>query len=434
MDKAKLLALIAKKEARKQELNAKANASEDVTELRSINTELTDLNNEIVELRTMAEAIPDAPPATLPAGTEQRGAERTPQGSFNPLGTYGGVTEQRAKTDFDKVLEMPATNDVEKTEMRQALFKTSEYRSAFLKSLKVPHSQLQLTDGEKRALTIATGSGGAAVPTTTYDMIVKRLIQVSAIFGRISKTYIPENIVLPVANPQIAALWSDSAPAGLISGTASDDTIGSVALGSYPLSKFANVKAQLLFMAIDAFEAYLVQVISDQLAVAIENAIINGTGTSQPTGIIPGVTWTVGSNSATWAKSAQVGYTDLVGARKLLKLYRNNGVWIMNQNMEAQMYEITNSIGQPMFTTNPITGLITNPLGMELIIDYYMPDNTIIAGNLDYYFMNISRNPEITTDDSSGFMTTSRNFRGTMFCDAKPALSEAFVMLSQATS
>jgi len=62
-----------------------------------------------------------------------------------------------------------------------------------------------------------------------------------------------------------------------------------------------------------------------------------------------------------------------------------------------------------------------------------MPDNTILLMNPDYYYMNINQNPTITADDSAGFLSTSRVYRGTMFLDAKPALSAAFVKLTKAS-
>ena len=57
--KKKFLAILAKKEARKQELGTKINATEDIKELRAINTELETLNAEIAELRTAIDAMPD---------------------------------------------------------------------------------------------------------------------------------------------------------------------------------------------------------------------------------------------------------------------------------------------------------------------------------------------------------------------------------------
>ncbi|SEJ60221.1 phage major capsid protein, HK97 family [Propionispira arboris] len=425
MDKKKLLELIAKKEARKAALDTKSSTCEDVTELRSMNNELTDLNGEIAELRSIIATIEDPPqPGTEP---EKRGSTQQPVGGFKPLGTFN-VTPSSEQRGIDKVLAMSVSSEEEKAEMRSALFACEEYRSGYLKNL----AGKGLNDVEKRALSTAAGSGGAAVPTTTYDLILKRLTQTSAIFGLIKKSYIPGNVALPVADPQVAAGWTDSAPAALMSGTTEDDTIGSVTLGAFPLSKFAAVKGQLLIMAIDAFETYIVSAIADQLAIALENSILNGTGLNQPSGILTGVTWNT-KNSLTFAKSG-LGYDDLVDTRALLGLYRSNAVWIVNNNTEAQLFKIKTTQGQPLFTQNPITGLISNPLGIPYIVDYYLPDDTILCANLDYYYMNINQNPIITADDSAGFLSTSRIYRGTMFLDAKPALNQAFVKLTKSST
>lgn len=434
--KEKLKKMLAGLEARKSGLLEKNKTSQDAVELRSINMELEVLNGQITEMRGMLAEIPDDPaPAAAPTATdpapqpESRSAAPQPQGGVSILGTYGmgstATPDGSEKRGIDAIFAMPASTETEKAEMRSALFAASEYRSGYLKVLS---GRTNLTDTEKRALTAATGSGGAAVPTTTYDMIIKRMQQTSALFGLIRKTFIPGNVVLPVANAQTAAQWTDTAPT-----SDSDDTLSQVALSSFALSKFAKVKGQLLIMAIDAFETYVVSAVADQLAIACESVILNGTGVNQPTGIFTGVTWDA-TNSATWAKAGAVGYDDLVGAKALLGLYRANATWVFNAAMEAAIYKIKTTVNQPLFTQNPITGLISNPLGFPYVVDYYMPDNTVLLFNPDYYYMNINQNPTILADDSAGFLSTSRVYRGTMFMDAKPALSAAFVKLSEATA
>ncbi|MFT9056814.1 MAG: phage major capsid protein [Ethanoligenens sp.] len=438
MNKKRLEKLLATKEQRKTELVNKSKTSTDVIELRGINAELESLNGEIAELRGIIAEMPDEP-AALP--TEQRSATSIPA---NPTPKEAATAEQRAQMigqvqrgagtiisnplvanpearGIDTVFSMPTATPEQTAEMRHALFSAAEYRTGFFKVLA---GRTDLTDTEKRALTTASNSGGAAVPTTTYDLIIKRMQQTSALFGLINKTYLPGNVVLPVANAQTAAQWSDTAP-----GTDQDDTLSQVSLGAFALSKFAKVKGQLILMAIDALETYIVSAVGDQLAIAVENSILNGTGSSQPTGILAGVTFD-STNSATY--TASLGYDDMVDAKKLLGLYRANAVWVCNANMEAQIYKIKTTVNQPLFTQNPITGLIANPLGFPLVVDYYMPDDTILLMNPDYYYMNINQNPTITADDSAGFLSTSRVYRGTMFLDGKPALSDAFVKLTKA--
>lgn len=434
--KKKLQKMLEQKEQRKKDLLAKSVASTDIVEVRSINAEMETLNGEIAELRGMIDTMPDdaAPAATSTEGmtpeqiaaAEQRSQmiARVQAGAGTPIVTP--MTQpQEQRTGIDAVLTMPVGTPEQTAEMRNALFGTAEYRTGYFKALA---GRSDLTDVEKRALTTAANSGGAAVPTTTYDLIIKRMTQTSALFGLIRKTYLPGNVVLPVANAQTAAQWSSEAP-----GTDQDDTLSQVSLGAYALSKFAKVKGQLILMAIDALETYIVSAISDQLAIAVENAILSGTGTNQPTGILTGVTFDA-TNSKTWAKGSNVGYDDLVDAKSLLGLYRSNAVWVMNANMEAQIYKVKTTVNQPLFTQNPITGLIANPLGFPMVVDYYMPDNTILLMNPDYYYMNINQNPQILADDSAGFLSTSRMYRGTMYLDAKPALSAAFVKLTQATA
>lgn len=439
MHKKKLLDMIAKKEARKKELSEKAKTSQDVAELRSINAEMESLNGDIAELRGMADSIPEEPvPAVPPVASGDEGkrskevedaeARRAGAQKLNPLaairiGTGTSATDPD-KRGFDDVLKMATDTPEQKAEMRHALFSAPEYRSGYFKMLA---GRKDFTDVEKRALTTASDSGGAAVPTTTFNMIIQRMQQTSALFGLLKPTYLPGNVVLPVANAQTAAEWTDEAPA-----TDKDDTLTSVSLTAYALSKFAKVKGQLILMAIDALETYIVRAIGDQLAIAVENAILNGTGTKQPTGILTGVAWTDGKNSATFTD--KLDYDNMVDAKKMLGLYRSNAVWVVNAAMEAAIYKIKTTVNQPLFTQNPITGLISNPLGFPLVVDYYMPDDTILLFNPDYYFMNINQNPMIEANDSAGFMTTSRVFRGTLFADAKPTLSEAFVKMTKATA
>jgi len=393
--KDKLLKLLAAKEARKVELNTRSNASTDLVEVRSIGQEIDAINIEIAEFRSMIAGIPDETPPAVPGVTatvpipEQRQVA-IPQGQLNVLGTYGvaavpGPVARSEERSLDDIIKLP------KEEMRGELFGMAEYRSGYLKSLQGK----QLTEVEQRAITTAAGSGGAAVPTTTYDMIIKKLQQVSVLFPLISVTYIPGNVTLPVANAKTAALWSDEVFES--NGSTGDDTVAGVSLSGFTLAKYAKVSAAAMAMTISAFETYLVGQISDQLAIAIENAILNGLGPTpggalkpQPTGIMLGVTWGV-DNSVTWPLADPLGYDDLVDARALLKTpYRPFAKWVMNSNMEAALFKVKDLQGRPIFTQSPQNGFEPRILNHPYIVDDYMPDNTVMFAALNYYYMNFS--------------------------------------------
>ena len=96
MNKKKLIALLGKKEARKAELVKKSDSSEDVAELRSINTELDTLNNEIAELRGIIDAMPEDEDLQIDTQVEKRS---TPQGQLNVIGTYGVGNGQKSEDE-----------------------------------------------------------------------------------------------------------------------------------------------------------------------------------------------------------------------------------------------------------------------------------------------------------------------------------------------
>lgn len=125
MNKKKLLALLAKKEARKAELGTKATTTEDVAELRGINTELEGLNDEIAELRGIIDAMPDEKEGLGDGEGEQRS---TPQGQLNVISTYGvgpgtGSPDEKRQEDLTKKYE---TRGADLKEKRSVTFEIDE--------------------------------------------------------------------------------------------------------------------------------------------------------------------------------------------------------------------------------------------------------------------------------------------------------------------
>ena len=117
--KDKLLKLFNQKNARKQELAAKAQSTQDIVELRSINSELETLNSEITELDGMirdieAEEARNANPgiesgvASMdpPAGTDMESRGKNPVGGLNPIATYGQNSEGLDQRDNSEALRV----------------------------------------------------------------------------------------------------------------------------------------------------------------------------------------------------------------------------------------------------------------------------------------------------------------------------------------
>jgi hypothetical protein len=301
---------------------------------------------------------------------------------------------------------------------------TAEYRVAFLKNLQGK----QLSEIEKRTLTTTSGATGA-VPTTTLNLIIDKLRQVSVLFPRVSVSFVPGNLSFVVANAKNAAAWHVQGAAG----TAYDDTVASVSLSGYELIKLVEVSIAAQQMTIDAFESYIVAEIGRQLAIALENAILNGSGSAQPTGILNGVTWD-SSNSTTWAINSTLSYDNIVDGLALLPtMYHPQAVFVMSRKtLFSGLRKIKTTYGEPLFTYAPTDKAAMSILGYPVIVDDYIADDTILFGDLSYYKLNFSLAPTIETSREAAFSYGKITYRGLAVVDGKPALSEAFVKISKA--
>jgi len=321
-----------------------------------------------------------------------------------------------------------STQEIPKPEQRNdpalldptGILATPEYRSAFLKRLQGK----ELTEIEKRALTTAQNSAGGAVPLTTFNKIIDKLRQTSALFDKINVTYIPGNTRIIVADAKNAATWKAEG----VDGTPADDTVVTLTLTGFELIKLVELSAAAEAMTIDAFEEYITKELGRQMGIAIENAIVNGDGNGQPTGILAGITWDT-TNSL--AYSGTITYDVLMDAMALLPtMYHQNAVFVMNRKtLFGGIRKIKDNVGSPIFIYNAQDKPAMTILGYPVIMDDYVPDDTIILGDMQYYYMNISKAPTIDVSREAAFKSGKVTYRGLMVADGKPALAEAFVKI-----
>lgn len=167
----KLKKLLATKEARQKEIVAKADASADVTELRSLNTELTTINGEILELRGMIETIEaeqrGGDPLAIPQ-TETR-ATGLP-GQATVLATFGAGAQMRGVVDD--------------------IMKNLEARAQDLMDGKaVTFTPEELQALEKRATTLAGGS--LVVPKHYSNTLNPSFNEISGIINKVNAVPLP---------------------------------------------------------------------------------------------------------------------------------------------------------------------------------------------------------------------------------------------------
>jgi HK97 family phage major capsid protein len=177
------------------------------------------------------------------------------------------------------------------------------------------------------------------------------------------------------------------------------------------------------------------RVATDELRFSLEDAIINGTGAGQPLGILNSGSLISVSKEAGQA-AATVVYENIAKMwSRLLGASRPNAVWLINQNIEPQLYTMSLSVGTggaPVFL--PGGGVSASPymtlFGRPIIVCEQCPTlgtiGDIILADLTGGYI-LAEKGGITTDVSIHvrFLYDESVFRFVMRVDGQPVLSSA---------
>lgn len=364
--------LIMRKKAEMAELTKRSDESQDIAEVRAIGETLKALAKEIADAEAQLAEIEGAPDeagadnsdaderAVVPTGATLRNAQ--------VVGSFGG-----AKVDNEG----------------------TEYRNAFMEF--VLRNKPIPTELRADANTL-TGDVATVIPTQLVNQIIEKMDEVGMILPLISKTSYASGVEIPTSTVKPVASWVSE-------GAGSDrqkKTTGKITFTYFKLRCEISMSMEVGTMALSAFEAKFVENVAKAMIYAIENSVINGTGSGQPKGIL--------------AETAPEGQA-ITGALTYAKLCEVEGVvpaeyetgskWCMNKKTFMQFVGMVDQAGQPIARVNyGIAGKAERTvLGRDVVITPYMADNkAFIYDFSDYvlntiYDMGISKKQDWETED-----------------------------------
>lgn len=306
-----------------------------------------------------------------------------------------------------------------KSEERSFSVDSQEYRNAYLKNL-----QGKALDAEERTAIAAS----AVIPTQTMNKIIGKLELVPMI-SAVDVTYIPGNVTYPVEGTTNAASWVAMGTAV----TDSADTLTSVSLSAYKLIKTIEVNADVKAMAIDAFETWLVERLSNKLQVAVDAAILTGAGTNQATGLLKSGEIT---QTGTFTKAA-MKYKDLMGIIATVPAqYLPGASFVMPRALfYGEVLGMEDTSGNRVVVADAQAPAKFNILGYPVIVDDNCNADTVIFGDLhECYKFNFAQAPDVRADESVGFRTGSTVYRVMALADGKPVNKAAVCVFTRATA
>lgn len=290
---------------------------------------------------------------------------------------------------------------------------SAEYRAAWIKNLQGRAS------AQERAAVEASG----AIPTVTLNKIIGTFAEYP-ILSAIDMTYIPGNVTYVVEGANNDAQWL---PMGT-EATDAEDAVTTVTLAAYKLIKTIEITADVSAMAIDAFEAWLVQALNDKLAAAVARAVLNGTGSGQATGILAD-----GAVAVSETYNVPLTWESLMKmlAKLPTKYARNASLCVGRSIFYGAILGMEDSTGNRIVVADAQAPGKFNVMGYPVIIDDNAGDS-ILFGDFKQYKLNFAQSPQVSTDRSVGFRSGSTVYRVMALADGKMADKNAIVVFTRA--
>lgn len=351
-----LIRLISSKEKRAAELRKLIKEASTADEVRSLGDTLQAVLDELNDAKKQLEDLPDdnGEGGDNGDGGEGRSANPIDQGrSANPV-SHLGEFRQRAQYGQPNGQSADATDSV-------------EYRQAFMdyvmRGTPIPT--------ELRANTLTTDVP-AVIPTTLINRIMERMDEVGTILSLVTHTSYPAGVEVPANVTKPTATWTGKTDSGSGEGkgsTAQKVTSAKITFAYFKLRCEVSISMEVSTMALSAFEDRLTANIANAMVSAIETAIINGTGTGEPKGILA-ETPNAGQTIEV-AKAGALDYATLCKAEAAVPAkYEKDAKWLMSKKTFMSFVGITDANGQPIARMN--YGISGKPerflLGREVVI------------------------------------------------------------------
>lgn len=313
-------------------------------------------------------------------------------------------------------------------------YATMQYRKAFMDY--VVRGTAIPTEYRADAVTKTTDVG-AVIPTTVLNQIVEKLESTGMILALVTRTAYKGGVSIPVSTVKPTASWvAEGAGSDKQKKSATKD--GMVTFAYHKLRCAVAVSLEVDNMAMPAFETLIINNIVEAMTKALEQAIISGSGSGQPKGIIKETPAT-----GQVVETAKLSYEDITKVEAALpQAYEAGAVWCMSKTTFMGFIGMTDQQGQPIARIN--YGIAGKPervlLGRPVVCcDYIGSFDAASAGDVvafvfrfkDYvlntnYAMGVKKYEDDDTDDQVT--------KGIMLADGKVVDKNSLVTLKKKAS
>jgi len=251
------------------------------------------------------------------------------------------------------------------------IYDSSEYRKAFMNYVTrgeaIPEKFVNAAKTGDANTT--TSSIGSVIPTTLMEKIIERIDAIGMVLPLVTRTAYKGGVKIPTSTVKPVATW-------VAEGAGSEKqamSTGSIDFAYNKLRCAVSVSLEVDTMALTVFETTFIRNVADAMVKALEQSIIDGSGSGQPKGIMAETP--VDGQALELKATDKLSYNTLVDAEAALPLaYENGAVWLMTKKTFMAFVGMVDSNKQPIARVN--AGINGRPertlLGRTVILNDYM--------------------------------------------------------------
>ena len=243
-----------------------------------------------------------------------------------------------------------------------------EYRTAFMNNVMRGSAMPKFQNADQNTLTTDVGT---VIPEVLVSKIIAKAETVGQIYAKVTKTHYKGGVTIPTQNVKPVASWVAEGQGSNKQKT----TTGSITFTWHKLRCAISMSLETETMTLDIFESTFVAQVSEAMIKAIEEAIFNGNGTSQPKGILKETPES--GKALSVANGSKIDYEFLLKCEAAVdEEYDNGAEWYMSKKtFYEDVLSITDQAGQPIARVN--VGINGKPeqtiLGRKVNFTNYLP-------------------------------------------------------------
>jgi HK97 family phage major capsid protein len=327
---------------------------------------------------------------------------------------------ERAKETTKQARSKGAENmkDVNRLQVREML-KTGEY-----------YKRSDVTEFYEKFKNLRAVTGGElTIPEVIVNRIMDMLGDYSTLYPLVDKIQVKGTARILIDTDTTPASWVEqnaSLPAGDVG------TLAYLDFDGFKVGKVTFVDNYLLSDSVINLDDYVSKKIARAISLALDIAILNGTGAAgkQPSGIIPAipvgnrVTVAEGDPIANYVKPIGLIDTGLDSVGEIRAVMRRSTYYNYFLEMSIQVNAAGEIVGRLPNIAQP------DILGIPVTFNNSMAADEVLYGEFEKYTLVERENIAIDNSEHVRFVEDQMAFRGKGRFDGKPTKNDAFVLLT----